>query len=265
MGPQWPYEHVQMSHLQQQSWRNPNRLSSPVDFKQSNHQPSSSSYTPASSSGLRGGGGSGSTSNRFRQHNYNNKQNNILVTSNSAKSSSTSKHFRPYGNSQRPSTPRSFSFKSSASLKTDKRLLGRGSIPAIQVVNNNNQVEPNLDEQQHICQLHNDTLVRCLEKNGVYVCKSYGPRCFIIQKVSPSKVFQLSCLFVFLLQKVTVKIYYMITHVPGSHSALDIVSCPVSCIRFSTFGLLRRQSGKSVAALGAVYLTYKKILKRGLK
>ena len=36
---------------------------------------------------------------------------------------------------------------------------------------------------EHICQLHNDILVQCLEKNGVYVCKSYGPRCFIIQKV----------------------------------------------------------------------------------
>ena len=49
--------------------------------------------------------------------------------------------------------------------------------------NNNNEVDEHLDEQQHICQIHNNTLVQCLEKNGVYVCKSYGPRCFIIQKV----------------------------------------------------------------------------------
>ena len=40
------------------------------------------------------------------------------------------------------------------------------------------------EPEGHICQLHNDTLADCLDKNGVYVCKSYGPRCFIIQKVS---------------------------------------------------------------------------------
>jgi len=41
-----------------------------------------------------------------------------------------------------------------------------------------------LEEESHVCQLHNDTLNQCLEQNGEYVCKSFGPRCFIIQKVS---------------------------------------------------------------------------------
>ena len=41
----------------------------------------------------------------------------------------------------------------------------------------------NFEDQQHICQLHSDTLDQCLEKSGIYVCKSYAPRCFIIQKV----------------------------------------------------------------------------------
>ena len=42
----------------------------------------------------------------------------------------------------------------------------------------------NFEDQQHICQLHSDTLDKCLEKSGIYVCKSYAPRCFIIQKVN---------------------------------------------------------------------------------
>lgn len=36
---------------------------------------------------------------------------------------------------------------------------------------------------EHICRIHSETLVACLDKNGVYVCKSFGPRCFVIQKV----------------------------------------------------------------------------------
>ena len=38
--------------------------------------------------------------------------------------------------------------------------------------------------QQHICELYSDTLDQCFDKSGLYVCKSYGPRCYIIQKVS---------------------------------------------------------------------------------
>ena len=40
-----------------------------------------------------------------------------------------------------------------------------------------------VDQQQHICELYSDTLDQCFDKTGVYVCKSYGPRCYIIQKV----------------------------------------------------------------------------------
>ena len=32
-------------------------------------------------------------------------------------------------------------------------------------------------------QLHNDTLNRCLDVEGVYLCKSFSPRSYIIQKV----------------------------------------------------------------------------------
>ena len=46
-----------------------------------------------------------------------------------------------------------------------------------------NTDQHNFEDQQHICQLHSDTLDKCLEKSGIYVCKSYAPRCFIIQKV----------------------------------------------------------------------------------
>ena len=38
-------------------------------------------------------------------------------------------------------------------------------------------------QQQHICELYSDTLDQCFDKTGIYVCKSYGPRCYIIQKV----------------------------------------------------------------------------------
>ena len=40
-----------------------------------------------------------------------------------------------------------------------------------------------VDQQQHICELYSDTLDQCFDKTGIYVCKSYGPRCYIIQKV----------------------------------------------------------------------------------
>ena len=36
----------------------------------------------------------------------------------------------------------------------------------------------------HVCQLHSDTLTKCLDTTGVYLCKSYSPRCYIIQKVT---------------------------------------------------------------------------------
>ena len=42
---------------------------------------------------------------------------------------------------------------------------------------------PEFTEEQHICQLHNDTLDKCFGESGTYVCKSYGPRSFIFQKV----------------------------------------------------------------------------------
>ena len=42
---------------------------------------------------------------------------------------------------------------------------------------------PEFTEEQHICQLHNETLDKCFGETGTYVCKSYGPRCFIFQKV----------------------------------------------------------------------------------
>ena len=41
--------------------------------------------------------------------------------------------------------------------------------------------------QQHICELYSDTLDQCFDKSGLYVCKSYGPRCYIIQKVPFTK------------------------------------------------------------------------------
>ncbi len=40
------------------------------------------------------------------------------------------------------------------------------------------------DEESHVCQLHNDTLNQCLDTEGVYLCKAFSPRCYIIQKVS---------------------------------------------------------------------------------
>ena len=40
----------------------------------------------------------------------------------------------------------------------------------------------------HICQLHNDTLNSCLDTEGVYLCKAYSPRSYIIQKVKQQKV-----------------------------------------------------------------------------
>ncbi len=39
------------------------------------------------------------------------------------------------------------------------------------------------DEDAHICQLHTETLNQCLDTNGVYLCKAYSERCYIIQKV----------------------------------------------------------------------------------
>ncbi len=38
-------------------------------------------------------------------------------------------------------------------------------------------------QSQHVCQLHNETLNRCLETGGIYVCKVLGTRNYIIQKV----------------------------------------------------------------------------------
>ncbi|TRY62183.1 hypothetical protein TCAL_11513, partial [Tigriopus californicus] len=40
--------------------------------------------------------------------------------------------------------------------------------------------------ETHICQIHNETLDQCLDQEGTYVCKSYGSRCFIIQKMPSS-------------------------------------------------------------------------------
>ena len=51
----------------------------------------------------------------------------------------------------------------------------------------NSTNQHNFEDQQHICQLHSDTLDKCLEKSGIYVCKSYAPRCFIIQKVNKGR------------------------------------------------------------------------------
>jgi hypothetical protein len=48
------------------------------------------------------------------------------------------------------------------------------------------------EQQQHICQLHSDTLDQCFDKAGVYTCKSYGPRCYIIQKVRKAHAQQLT-------------------------------------------------------------------------
>ena len=130
---------------------------------------------------------------RQNQTQFYNRQNNNISSgssynsSSATKTSTPSKFFRPYSNNQsRPSTPSrtAFGFKpKTALLKADKKLSSSRPLPI--VATNDNQLVENLAEQQqqHICQLHNDTLVQCLEKNGVYVCKSYGPRCFIIQKV----------------------------------------------------------------------------------
>ena len=48
---------------------------------------------------------------------------------------------------------------------------------------NNNPPDLAPINQQHICELYSDTLDQCFDKSGLYVCKSYGPRCYIIQKV----------------------------------------------------------------------------------
>ena len=184
MGPQWPTEHVQMSHLQTQPWKSQTRSNSIVTFKQAYQQPPPGQQPPASSSASRGGGGCNRPQTRQNQTQFYNRQNNNISSNSSTKTTSSNKFFRPYGNNQRPSTPSrpAFAFKPKTSLlKTDKRPPSSRPVPV--VATNDNQAEENLAEQQHICQLHNDTLVQCLEKNGVYVCKSYGPRCFIIQKV----------------------------------------------------------------------------------
>jgi hypothetical protein len=189
MGPQWPTEHVQMSHLQTQPWKSQTRSNSIVTFKQAYQQPPPGQQPPASSSASRGGGGCNRPQTRQNQTQFYNRQNNNISSSGSSNSSankttSPNKFFRPYGNNQRPSTPSrpAFAFKPKTSLlKTDKRPSSSRPVPVVAI--NDNQAVENLAEQQHICQLHNDTLVQCLEKNGVYVCKSYGPRCFIIQKV----------------------------------------------------------------------------------
>ena len=189
MGPQWPTEHVQMSHLQTQPWKSQTRSNSIVTFKQAYQQPPPGQQPPASSSASRGGGGCNRPQTRQNQTQFYNRQNNNISSgssNSSTKTTSSNKFFRPYGNNQRPSTPSrpAFAFKPKTSLlKTDKRPPSSRPVPV--VATNDNQVVEHLAEQQqqHICQLHNDTLVQCLEKNGVYVCKSYGPRCFIIQKV----------------------------------------------------------------------------------
>ena len=187
MGPQWPTEHVQMSHLQTQPWKSQTRSNSIVTFKQAYQQPPPGQQPSASSSASRGGGGCNRPQTRQNQTQFYNRQNNNISSgssNSSAKTTSSNKFFRPYGNNQRPSTPSrpAFAFKPKTSLlKADKRPSSSRPVPV--VATNDNQVVENLAEQQHICQLHNDTLVQCLEKNGVYVCKSYGPRCFIIQKV----------------------------------------------------------------------------------
>ena len=189
MGPQWPTEHVQMSHLQTQPWKSQTRSNSIVTFKQAYQQPPPGQQPPASSSASRGGGGCNRPQTRQNQTQFYIRQNNNISSgssNSSTKTTSSNKFFRPYGNNQRPSTPSrpAFAFKPKTSLlKTDKRPPSSRPVPV--VATNDNQVVEHLAEQQqqHICQLHNDTLVQCLEKNGVYVCKSYGPRCFIIQKV----------------------------------------------------------------------------------
>ena len=184
MGPQWPTEHVQMSHLQTQPWKSQTRSNSIVTFKQAYQQPPPGQQPPASSSASRGGGGCNRPQTRQNQTQFYNRQNNNISSNSSTKTTSSNKFFRPYGNNQRPSTPSrpAFAFKPKTSLlKTDKRPSSSRPVPVVAI--NDNQAVENLAEQQHICQLHNDTLVQCLEKNGVYVCKSYGPRCFIIQKV----------------------------------------------------------------------------------
>ena len=196
MGPQWPTEHVQMSHLQTQPWKSQTRSNSIVTFKKAYQQPPPGQQPSASSSASRGGGGCNRPQTRQNQTQFYNRQNNNCISSGSSYNSSSaaktsastsSKLFRPYGNNQsRPSTPSrtAFAFKPKASLlKADKRPSSLRPVPV--VATNDNQVVEHLAEQQqqHICQLHNDTLVQCLEKDGVYVCKSYGPRCFIIQKV----------------------------------------------------------------------------------
>ena len=173
-----------MSHLQTQPWKSQTRSNSIVTFKQAYQQPPPGQQPPASSSASRGGGGCNRPQTRQNQTQFYNRQNNNISSNSSTKTTSSNKFFRPYGNNQRPSTPSrpAFAFKPKTSLlKTDKRPPSSRPVPV--VATNDNQAEENLAEQQHICQLHNDTLVQCLEKNGVYVCKSYGPRCFIIQKV----------------------------------------------------------------------------------
>jgi hypothetical protein len=39
------------------------------------------------------------------------------------------------------------------------------------------------DAESHACQLHNEILGQCLDNTGIYSCKKYSPRCYIIQKV----------------------------------------------------------------------------------
>ena len=53
------------------------------------------------------------------------------------------------------------------------------------IIQNQKKIIPEVvdQQQQHICELYSDTLDQCFDKTGVYVCKSYGPRCYIIQKV----------------------------------------------------------------------------------
>ena len=86
-------------------------------------------------------------------------------------------------------TPAGFESRCKSALEAERKSLTKTSLLQ-QSRQKTNAADFELpDEQQHICQLHNDVLVQCLEKNGVYVCKSYGPRCFIIQKVSHSTTY----------------------------------------------------------------------------
>lgn len=39
-------------------------------------------------------------------------------------------------------------------------------------------------DESHVCQLHSETLSNCLDTRGTYLCMSYSPRCYIIQKVN---------------------------------------------------------------------------------